>query len=493
MLSASFTVSSDQRCRSRPAARRLVHVCLLLALMAAVGLSACHIQPRQDRSQSAVQEPQGTGVPGSGDQSEAVDNATSVLPVLQLDLGGKEITQGSETDGTLSVIEQHDGSLTNLSAAPRSVQSRVTVEVQGDTSARLDKKSFRFELHDDMGEERDLALAGMPAGSDWVLHSCGSDRTCLRNVLVYALGREFGRYAPRTRFTELFVNGDYRGIYVLVERIRRGKNRVDVPRPSPTAAGDITGGYIFRMDLGEGHPSDPVLRDWVSPVTPTVYSYLYPRFNQITPEQKAYLQDHVRRFELMMRSDAWNQASGYRAWLDVPSWVDFALMQELAVNPDAYFKSVYLQKWPAARGNRIALGPFWDFDLAFGVADFRDARNTKAWMHRMNLFGAELVPYDPPRDVPYVPEYWERLWADPAFHRDLRCRWQELRQGPLELGRVHTMIDRWATQLTAAQPRDAALWGNPPANAYQGEVDMLKQFLGTRMAWMDTNLPGRCR
>jgi len=254
----------------------------------------------------------------------------------------------------------------------------------------------------------------------------------------------------------------------------------------------MTGGYIFRMDLAEGLPSDPVPRDWVSSVTPTVYSYYYPRFNQITAEQKTYLQDHVRRFELMMRDDSWNQPSGYRSWLDVASWVDFALMQELAVNPDAYFKSVYLQKWPAARGNRIAIGPFWDFDLAFGVADFRDARNTKSWAHRMNRFGAELVPYAPPREVPYVAEYWERLWTDPGFHRDVRCRWQELRRGTLETRRVHAMIEGWASQLTLAQPRDAAVWDNPPANAYQGEVDALKQFLATRMAWMDTNLPGRC-
>jgi hypothetical protein len=127
-----------------------------------------------------------------------------------------------------------------------------------------------------------------------------------------------------------------------------------------------------------------------------------------------------------------------------------------------------------------------------GVAEFRDSRNTRAWAHTMNRFGGAPVRYTPPGTVPFVPGYWERLWTDPAFHRDLRCRWQELRRGPLQIGIVSAMIDGWAEQLAAAQPRDGALWGNPPANAYAGEVESLKQFLAKRLTWMDANLPGTC-
>jgi hypothetical protein len=425
--------------------------------------------------------------------SEDDEDGVRVLPVFMLDLSGKEIVR-AERPGVLKVIEDHDGSLKDLQTSQVAVQSKVSIEIHGDTSAGLAKKSYRFELVDDKKEDRELPLLGLPAGSDWVLHSCGSDRTCLRNVLAYALGRELGHYAPRTRFIELFVNGDYRGIYVLVERIRRDRYRVDLPRPSESAAdGDITGGYIFRMDLGEGKPTDRVPRDWVSPVSQTVYSYYYPRFDQITAAQKAYLHDHVSRFEKVMQSGSWSDPHvGYRHWLDVRSWVDFALVQELSVNPDAYFKSIYLQKWPRSSGDKIALGPFWDFDLAFGVAEFRDARNTETWAHLMNRFGGQPVSYDPPREQPYVPAHWERLWADPAFHRDLRCRWQELRKGPLQMSAVNAMIDRWVEELAAAQPRDAAVWGNPPANAYVGEVLSLKDFLGKRVTWMDANLPGRC-
>jgi hypothetical protein len=269
---------------------------------------------------------------------------------------------------------------------------------------------------------------------------------------------------------------------------------VNLPRPSPTEAnGDITGGYIFKTDLGEGSPTDRVPRDWVSPVTPTIYSYYYPRFDDITVAQKTYLHDHMARFERLMQSAGWSDPrTGYRRWLDLPSWIDFALMQELSMNPDAYFKSVYLQKWPRAMGDKIAIGPFWDFDLAFGVAEFRDGRNTEAWAHTMNRFGGERVPYDPPKQVPYVPRYWERLWTDPAFQQDLQCRWRELRKGPLHVDALNRQIDGWLEQLAVALPRDAALWPALPKNSYSGGEASLKEFLGKRIAWMDANLPGRC-
>ncbi len=424
---------------------------------------------------------------------DGVANRQGILPILLIDVRGRAITGDAETAGVLTVIEEHDGSLTNLSSRVAALRSAVAVELHGDTSAGLAKKSYRIELVDDRRKDRELPLLGLPAGSDWVLHSCGYDPICLRNVLVYTLGRELGHYAPRTRFVELFMNGAYQGLYVLIERVRRDNDRVNLPRPAATTAGDITGGYIFKTDLGEGSPTDAVPRDWVSPVSRTVYSYYYPRYDAITSAQRTYLRDHMTRFEALMRSSRWNDPrTGYREWLDLPSWVDFALIQELSMNPDAYFKSVYLQKWPRSMGNKIAIGPFWDFDLAFGVAEFRDARNTEAWAHAMNRFGGERVLYNPPGTVPYVPDYWERLWTDAAFQQALQCRWRELRGSLLQMDTLNRRLDGWLQQLAVALPRDAALWKDLPKNSYSGGAAALKEFLGKRVAWMDTHLPGRC-
>jgi hypothetical protein len=195
----------------------------------------------------------------------------------------------------------------------------------------------------------------------------------------------------------------------------------------------------------------------------------------------------------MMQGRAWSDPRrGYRSWIDVPSWVDFAIVQELSNNPDAYFKSVFLQKRPASEGNLLTIGPVWDFDLAFGVADFRDSRATNVWTHTMNRFGRLPVPYDPPRETPPVPAYWERLWSDPTFVRDLKCRWEELRAGPLSIASLNGRIDTWAGELSQAHPRDSALWHDADESGYRGELDYLKSWLEKRTAWMDANLPGSC-
>ncbi len=470
----------------------------VLRLSIAVGVlsqAACHIQLGESQTNRVTASDLQQRVPLSSPATpDADDENASALPVLILDVPGREIARGSESPGVLKVIEAHDGTLKDVQKREPAVQSAISIEIHGDSSAGLAKKSYRFELVDDKRSDRSLPLLGLPSGSDWVLHGCGADRTCLRNALAYELARDMGRYAPRTRFVELFVNDTYRGLYVLTERVRRDKDRVDLPRPATTEAeGDISGGYIFKLDLGEGGPGDRVPRDWVSPVTQWVYSYYYPRYNQITAAQKTYLRDFVSQFEQVMRGSSWNDPdAGYRRWLDVASWVDFAIVQELSLNPDAYFKSVHFQKLPRSQGDRLALGPIWDFDLAFGAAEFRDSRNTRAWAYKMNRFGGEPVPYSPPGKLPYVPAYWERLWSDSAFQQDVRCRWQELRRGPLALAQVNAQIDAWAEQLAGAQPRDGALWGNPPANEFGNEVRMLKEFIANRIAFMDASLPGKC-
>jgi len=431
--------------------------------------------------------------PGDRDPDAGYEES-SIVPVVMLELGGQKIGKADEAVGVLKVIEDHDGSLKDLKRRNLSMESGVSVEIHGDSSIGLAKKSYRIELLNHEQKDHELPLLGLPPGSDWVLHGCGFDPICLRNVLVYTLAQQFGHYAPRTRFIELFVDGAHQGLYVLIERVRRHDHRVNLPKPADTrAAGDLTGGYIFRMNLGEGTPTDPTPRDWLSPVSRSVYSYHYPRFDRITGEQKAYLQNHMARFETMMRSGHWNDpATGYRRWLDLRSWVDFALIQELSLNPDAYFKSIYLQKWPRSMGDKIVIGPLWDFDLAFGVVEFRNGRNIESWAHTMNRFGGQPVALDPGREAPYVPEFWERLWTDPGFHQALRCRWHELRQGPLRLPGVHGLIDGWVEQLQPVLARDAALWPDLPKNAWTGGADSLKMFLEKRMTWMDANLPGRC-
>jgi hypothetical protein len=423
-------------------------------------------------------------------------NPTSTrLPVLWVDVGGKAIVHGTKTTGRVKVIIDHDGThRDNLASRPAVIDTPMGFAIRGATSRSLPKKSYSLELRDAAGEDKNFPLLDLPTHSDWVLHGGGQDKTILRNALAYTLGAEFGRYAPRTRFVELFIDGRYTGLYVLVEKIRRDRQRVHIPKPAPDeASGDLTGGYIFKMDLAQGRPGEPIAQDWVSAVSPMVYSYYYPRAEEITSAQRNYLRNHVANFErAMMASDWAHPTNGYRKWIDLASWVDFALMQELSNNIDAYQKSLYMQKWPKELGDKIALGPIWDFDFAFGVAPFRDGQRTDIWAWRMNRFGSEPVPYNPPGRVPHVPAYWEKLWMDPGFQNELQCRWRELRRNVITTTNVNAKLDAWTRQVTAlAQPRDQARWNNVGAG-YQNEVNALKSWIDRRIRWMDANLPGTC-
>jgi hypothetical protein len=425
---------------------------------------------------------------GGAPPTSGLDNTSPILPVLMISTGGKTIAWGDKIPASMKVIEDHAGTHRDLASRPASLETPIGIDVHGATSVRLPKQSYGLELRDAAGMDRRFAWLGFPSESDFILHSGGQDKTILRNALAYALGRETGRWAPRTRFVELFIDNVYKGVYVVVEKIKQDKSRVNIPRPAPDGAGDLTGGYIFKMDLAQGKPTDAILKDWVTPL-PMVYTYVFPRFDEITAAQKKFLQDHVAKFEAMTATaDFADPRRGYRAWLDIQSLVDFALFQELSNNIDAYQKSLYMQKLPKASGDKIAFGPLWDFDFAFGVAPFRDGQKTDIWAWQMNRFGTEPVAYNPPKTVPHVPAYWEKLWKDPPFLRDAGCRWKELRKQVFTTANVNAKVDAWWKQLELARPREMA------ANKYMAatELPYLKTWVDKRLVWMDGQLVKNC-
>jgi hypothetical protein len=247
--------------------------------------------------------------------AEPQESTSPILPLVFVEVGGKTVPTGSKIPCTVKVIGDHDGSQRNLSARPATLESACGFGVRGATSVKHAKKSFGLELRDAAGADRALPLAGMPAESDWVLHSCYADKSCLRNALAYALGRALGRWAPRTRFVELFIDGKLHGLYVAIEKIKRDRNRVALPR---VTADDLSGGYIVKAEAGgEGMPGENPARDGVSPVEPRVWSYHQPRYDEITAAQRQYTRDHLTKLETLARTARFTDPKeGYPAYGD---------------------------------------------------------------------------------------------------------------------------------------------------------------------------------
>jgi hypothetical protein len=416
---------------------------------------------------------------------DADPQGRAALPVLFIDTGAKDIPGETKIPASLAVVEQHDGTLVGLASRPRSFEGPIGIEIRGNTSANSAKHSYGMETHDALGGDLDIPLLGMPPESDWVLYGAYNDKTYLRDRLAFELGQDLGRYQPRSRFVELFLNDRYEGVYLVVEKIKRNANRVNIARVAPAAPGDLTGGYIIKREgTGQGE-------GWTSKQG-TPWEYHYPSVRTITPEQAAYLHAHVDAFEDVMQGPDFADAqAGYEAWIDVPSFVDYAIIQELSRNVDGYRKSAYMYKEADADGGLFYMGPLWDFNLAFGNADYCRAEDVTGFQ----------VARDGCEDELEIPAWWPRLAADPRFASALRCRWNVVRQGVLSDAAIAQQIAADRELLRQAEPRDherwptldKKLWPNPVVpGTYDGEIDYLVTWTRQRAAWLDANLPGTC-
>jgi hypothetical protein len=378
----------------------------------------------------------------------------------------------------------------------------IGIEIRGERSFRFEKKQYGIETRNSTGSGIDVSLLGLPAESDWVLYAGFDEKTFIRDFLAYRLARSMGRYASRARYCELILNGRYQGIYIVLENIKRVKNRVAISKLDPldTTGDNLTGGYIIRVDIDDVSDSS---RGWFStnppygaPTKQIRYQYYYPKAADIVSNQKAYIQNFISSFETVMNGpgDA-DSINGYPRYLDVGSAVDFFILNEMAKNVDAYRLSTYLYKDKNSNGGKLTVGPVWDFTNALGNADFYHGWLTAGWEMTYLTTDSSFLR----NDESQVPFWWRVLFDDPGFMENIRTRWIELRQNPYSLETIDGIIDSTAAYLDEAQQRNFTAWpilgmkiGNDYSYfaTYEEEVGFLKSWIHNRVAWMDMELVG---
>lgn len=179
----------------------------------------------------------------------------SNLPIIVINTNGQFIPDDPKIIAHMGIIDNGVGQVNSISDPFNNYDGRIAIELRGESSQSFPKKSYSIETQTSTGANFNAALLGIPAENDWVLYAPYTDKTMMRDVLAYQLGRDFGKYAPRTRFAEVVINDDYQGVYVLIERIKRDNNRVDIAtlQPSDVSGDEITGGYILRVDKLDGN------------------------------------------------------------------------------------------------------------------------------------------------------------------------------------------------------------------------------------------------
>ncbi|MBJ6367483.1 CotH kinase family protein [Snuella sedimenti] len=417
-------------------------------------------------------------------EQESID----YVPKVKINTHGSTIIDEPKINASIEIDEL--GTIT--------FKGNIGIELRGATSQSFPKKSYGFETWDANNNDLNVSFLGFPEEEDWILQGPYSDKTLFRNVLMYDLSREMGRYASKTLFVELYINNTNQGIYVLMEKLKRDKNRIAVNKlnPDENTGEGVTGGYILKIDklagsnLGSGYnEANSFKSEHVSVNTSggqdVYFLYEYPKPEYITPEQKTYIKTYVNQFEDALASNAFKDTQlGYAAYIDTASFIDFLLLNELANNVDAYRLSTFMSK---DINGKLKMGPIWDFNLGLGNADYCNGDKTNTWAYQFN---------DHCPQYGNVPFWWGRLLQDPAFVSQLKARWNELRGSTLSESFISSKIEGYVTLLKTSGALDSNfqiwnvmgtyVWPNSFVGSdYNDEVNFLKQWIHERLLWMD--------
>ena len=425
-----------------------------------------------------------------------VQFSSSNLPVIVINTYGITIPDEPKITAEMGIIDNGPGTRNSLTDPFNDYDGFIGIEARGSSSQMFPKKQYAVETRDSAGNDTDASLLGMPAESDWVLIAAYNDKSLLRDALMFGLVASTGRYASRTRFCEVILNGEYQGVYVLAEKIKRNKQRVNIAKitEADTTGDALTGGYIIKADKVEGAQT----AGWFSSFPPfygapyrVYYQFHYPTPENITPQQAAYIKQYIWELERTLISvDFADTAVGYPHLFDVDSFVDFFLFSELSKNVDSYRLSAFMYKDKDSKGGRLVMGPMWDYTLAFGNCDFYDA-SVVPGLQLTYLTSNTSFLYN---DMYPVPFWWKSLSNDVKFQEKLRTRWHELRQDKLSLDAIYARIDSLVALLSEGVPRNfdkwrilgVRVWGNVyVGNTYEEEIAYLKQWIAGRVAWLD--------
>ena len=421
------------------------------------------------------------------------DTAGSYLPLVIIHTRGAYIQTDVKVMVDMGIIYNGPGNLNYPTDPFNDYDGKVGIEYRGSSSLGFPKKNFGFETWTLQGADTTCPLLGLPAENDWVLHGPYSDKSLMRNFLAYHLFGGMGYYAPRTRLCELYLDDQHQGVYWLIEKIKRDEERVNISQLNPEdIAGDqLTGGYIVKIDRSATDYSD----GWFSPYRGTgtsgegpYFAFHYPSRTEIVPEQAAYIHNRITAFETALKSNGYRDpVTGYHSYIDVPSFISYFILVELSKNTDGYRLSTFLHKDRDSKDPLIYMGPVWDYDLAFGNADYYEAFRTYGWNYSVASDGWG------------TPFWWSRLLSDPYFANLLNCYWHSLRQGLLSDDSLTELIDSTVNAIGPAIDRNFEqwpihgqyVWPNPyVGNTFEQDISYMKNWILARAAWLDDHMPG---
>ncbi len=394
---------------------------------------------------------------------------SSNLPIIKINAHGNVILNDPKIEADFAVIDNGTGVRNFVTDTNYAFVGKIMTELQGYSGPSYPKKNYDFYTINADSSKLDTSLLGMPTEHDWILKGEYTDPSLMANSLTYEMSRRMGVYAPRTNYCEVTVDGEYVGVYSLTEKVKRDDNRVDIAKlnPQDTDGLHLTGGYIIEMNINGDPPA------WTSAYAPinnatctfnVEFKEVYPKQDEIQPQQHNYIKNYVDSFELALQNDSLDPNT-WRNLASEKSFINFQIIDEFSANYDSYGRSTYMYK---EKGGKLHIGPPWDYDRAYHTG------TENGWVWEITH------PYWP------FPFWWSKMNSDSVYLKKLYCRWTELRMNVLSDDSFNMLIDSTAALLQESAARNYQLWGGV-AN-YSDAVTDLKNFVAARLAWMDANI-----
>lgn len=386
-----------------------------------------------------------------GEEFIVDDGFSSNLPIVILSFeeeitdykhfeDGTEIVYDAEpyVNGYIRIIADSSGEKMNCITDAPVYASDLQAKRRGHTSYSYAKPQYLIKMYSPDGTENKSDILGMGEGSSWVLNGSMADKSMLRNYLPYRIAAEIGGdcFSPSSKYCEVLLETEkgleYRGVYLLMEAVSRGENRVDIDK---SKEGERYTSYIVRRDR---FTNFDVMLDTYGRLNGLSEEWIgvkYPVEAKLTEVNKAYIEYDFSQMERVIYSDKEQIFQEYDRYIDTDSFVDYFLVNEFFGNYDAGNHSTYMYK---RSGDKLHMGPVWDFDQAMN-----------------NYFDGEMDPYTLAFQTKPL---FDRLTKDTRFIDKLKSRYSELRKGALSNQHIVEVIEETTRYLTSAKEREWYRW-----------------------------------
>jgi hypothetical protein len=387
---------------------------------------------------------------------------TTTLPEVSITTLKGEISDQGKIKAVLS---------TNFNGSKET--SNIKIEIRGNTSKKFSRKSYKFVTYTDNWEKANRSFLGLPEESEWVLYVPYNDKSLIRNALTYYLSGKTGQYAPRFKFCDLYLNHEYVGVYVFIEKPKLSKNRISIGYGKKGSDA-----YFCEVDR-----STPKLFGWFLNKYTNI-NVISSKHKKLSKEKTNYIYNSIEELHQAFNSKVLDYKH-IDSLIDINAMIDYIIINELTKNVDAYRLSCY---FTLPYHKPLKMGPVWDFDLAYGNCFYYGEDETINWTYDWTYEATA------PGDTFEILNWPKIMLSDPVYKDRIRSKWMEYRQGFLSNDSIINTIDKMVKEIGNSQINNfkefpiLSEWTWP--NVYNGgshenEIFYIKSWLIKRMSWMD--------